>query len=312
MEKLNIFQPIPIILNGSNYAHWVEAMREFFKGRKFWRYVTSDIVCPVKPTMTDKSKDGPSKSKDDVEKDFAEKLEDWNSKNHQIITWFRNTSTPSIHLQFGRFETAIEVWDYLAKRYTISDRSHQYQLLKKLHSLKQARGQAIFDFLAQMKVIWDQLTSCEPVLKYSTDAKVYEDYRNQTRLIHFLLALTDDYEPVRTSLLHQSPLPSFEDALPRLKYNETCLGLTRSKSKTVFAATNRKEKFCRNCNRPGHSFSNCPSIECRKCKQKGHIGPNYLKLFCHYCKLSGHLITICLTRPPRSDQKKYQTRPNNS
>ncbi|XLU46842.1 hypothetical protein S245_041656, partial [Arachis hypogaea] len=73
-----------------------------------------------------------------------------------------------------------------------------------------------------------------------------------------------------------------------------------------------KGKICRNCNRHGHSFSDCPSIECRKCKQKGHIGSNCPKLFCHYCKLSGHLIATCPTRPPRSDQNKYQPRPNNS
>nr|XP_025702499.1 uncharacterized protein LOC112803201 [Arachis hypogaea] len=311
MEKPDVFQPIPVILNGSNYAHWVEAMRGFLKGRKLWRYVTGDIACPVKPTV---SKDGASKSKEDAEKekDYAEKLEDWDSKNHQIITWFRNTSTPGIHLQFGRFETAKEVWDHLAKRYTISDLSHQYQLLKELHSLKQERGQAVFDFLAQMEIIWDQLTSCEPVLKDPIDAKAYEDYRNRTRLIQFLMALTDDYEPVRASLLHQNPLPSLKDALPRLKSEETRLGLLRSKSETVFAATDRKRKICRNCNRPGHSFSDCPSIECRKCKQKGHIGSNCPKLFCHYCKLSGHLIATCPTRPPRSDQNKYQPRPNNS
>ncbi|MED6208719.1 hypothetical protein PIB30_047884 [Stylosanthes scabra] len=98
-----------------------------------------------------------------------------------------------------------------------------YQLLKELHGLKQDRGQAVFDFLAQMETVWDQLTSCEPVLKDSTDAKAY-----------------DDYEPVRTSLLHQNPLPSLEDALPRLKSEETRLGLTRSKSDHVFAT---REKY---------------------------------------------------------------------
>ncbi|XP_072058111.1 uncharacterized protein [Arachis hypogaea] len=191
MEKPEVFQPIPVILNGSDYTHWVEAMREFFKGRKLWRYVTN----------------GTSKSKEDVEKDFAEKLEDWDSKTHQIITWFCNTSTPGIHLQFGHFETA-----------------NEYQLLKELYSLKKERGQAVFDFLAQMEIIWDQLTSCESVLKNPIDAKAYEDYRNQTCLIQFLMAFTDDYELVRTSLFHQNPLPSLEDALPHLKYEKTALG----------------------------------------------------------------------------------------
>ncbi|MED6166894.1 hypothetical protein PIB30_113799, partial [Stylosanthes scabra] len=83
-------------------------------------------------------------------------------------------------------------------------------------------------------------------------------------------------------------------------------------SDQVFAATDRKVKFCRNCNRSGHPFSECPSIECRKCKQKGHIGPHCPKLFCHYCKLTGHLITACPTRPPRPDQNKHHPRPNYS
>ncbi|XP_072080939.1 uncharacterized protein [Arachis hypogaea] len=74
------------------------------------------------------------------------------------------------------------------------------------------------------------------------------------------MALTNDYEPVRASLLHQNSLPSFEDALPCLKSEESRLWLTRFKSET----------------------------------------------------LSDHLIIICPTRPPRSDQNKYHSRPINS
>ncbi|MED6118295.1 hypothetical protein PIB30_001527 [Stylosanthes scabra] len=54
------------------------------------------------------------------------------------------------------------------------------------------------------------------------------------------MALTDDYEPVRASLLHLNPLPSLEDALPRLKSEENRLGLTHAKSDNVFAATDKK------------------------------------------------------------------------
>ncbi|MED6222872.1 hypoxanthine-guanine phosphoribosyltransferase [Stylosanthes scabra] len=67
--------PIPVILNGSNYGHWVEAMRDFLKGRKLWRYVTGDVVCPVKSTVITTSIDGTSKSTEVVEKEFVEKLE---------------------------------------------------------------------------------------------------------------------------------------------------------------------------------------------------------------------------------------------
>ncbi|MED6192251.1 hypothetical protein PIB30_008455, partial [Stylosanthes scabra] len=93
-------------------------------------------------------------------------------------------------------------------------------------------------------------------------------------MLRLMRIIVTDYEPVRASLLHQNPLPSLEDALPRLKSEETRLELTRSKSDQVFAVTDRRGKFCRNCNRSGHPFSECPSIECHKCKQKEHIGPN--------------------------------------
>ncbi|MED6174859.1 hypothetical protein PIB30_073013 [Stylosanthes scabra] len=133
-------------------------------------------------TENDKVKDCVSKSKGDADKDFVEKLEDCDSKNHQIITWICKTSTMDKHLQFG-FETTKEIWDNLAKHYTIFDLSHQDKLRKELHSLKQDRGQAIYDFLVQMELIWDQLTSCKHVLKNAISVKACEDYRNQMRLV---------------------------------------------------------------------------------------------------------------------------------
>ena len=96
MEKSDVAQPIPIVLNGSNYTHWVEAICSFLKGRKLWKYVISDIKSPTK-------------AKDETDKKFTDGLDEWERKNNQIITWFRNTSTPSIHLQFGCFETTKEV-----------------------------------------------------------------------------------------------------------------------------------------------------------------------------------------------------------
>ncbi|GKV09272.1 hypothetical protein SLEP1_g20797 [Rubroshorea leprosula] len=78
-------------------------MRSFLKDRKLWRYITGDITLPQKVA-------------NETDKKYVDHLEDWDNKNHQIITWFRNTSIPSIHLQFGRYETTKEVWDLLVAR----------------------------------------------------------------------------------------------------------------------------------------------------------------------------------------------------
>uniref|UniRef100_A0A6N2MZ92 Uncharacterized protein n=1 Tax=Salix viminalis TaxID=40686 RepID=A0A6N2MZ92_SALVM len=65
---------------------WIQGMKNFLIGHKLWRIVTGDIIKPTK-------------EKDETDTKFADRLEEWESKNHQIITWFCNTSVPAIHIQ---------------------------------------------------------------------------------------------------------------------------------------------------------------------------------------------------------------------
>ena len=85
MDRSDVSYPIHIQLNRHNYVLWAQAISSFLKGRRLWRYITGHITEPVK-------------ANDDTDEKFADRLEEWDSKNHQIITWFRNTSIPSIHL----------------------------------------------------------------------------------------------------------------------------------------------------------------------------------------------------------------------
>ncbi|KAJ1394467.1 hypothetical protein SESBI_34169 [Sesbania bispinosa] len=110
MEKSDVTKPITTTLNGSNYNFWVPGMKSFLIGRKFWRIVTRDIRKPTK-------------AKDETNEKFVERLEEWDSKNHQIITWFRNTSIPSIQVQFTDYNSAKEIWDFLANRCRIHKRN---------------------------------------------------------------------------------------------------------------------------------------------------------------------------------------------
>lgn len=92
-------------------------MLSFLKGKKLWRVITGDIVKPVKVETETQVK-------------LDERLDDWDSKNHQIITWIRNTSVTSISLQFGRFQNgdqpAKATWDFLKDWYSTTGLAHQY------------------------------------------------------------------------------------------------------------------------------------------------------------------------------------------
>ncbi|KAF7145556.1 hypothetical protein RHSIM_Rhsim04G0107400 [Rhododendron simsii] len=259
MQRLDSAQPISITLDGTNYVLWAQAMSSFLRGKKLWRVITGDIIKPTKEATESQDK-------------YADRLADWDSKNHQIITWFRNTSVTSLSLQFGRFQNhdgpAKAIWDFLQERYSSTGLAHQYQLLNHIHHLRQKPGQSIHDFLSQVYGIWDQLALSEPEWSSTTDAQKFIGYRDQQRLILLLMALTIDFEPVRTSLLHRSPLPTLEEAISELLSEETRLSSLKPKSMdTVLATLHRRN----------HMLLNCPVRVCKHCHQ---VGPGHYQSHC--------------------------------
>jgi len=95
MEKTEIVTPITTTFTGSNYNLWVQGMKSFLISRKLWRILTADIAKPIREDKETATK-------------FVDLLEDWDSKNHHIITWLRNTSVPYIHIQFSKYDSAKE------------------------------------------------------------------------------------------------------------------------------------------------------------------------------------------------------------
>ena len=271
MEKENS-SPIQTILNGSNYLTWSQAMRSYLKGKRLWRYVNGDFTIPTK-------------EKDETDSKFKDRIEEWDVKNHQAITFFRNSSVSKINLQFGNYETAKEIWDLLASRYTTSDLSHQYQIMSSLNKQKQESGQPVADFLSQIQSLWDQLTLSEPKWLHTDDATLYQTYRDQQRLIQFLMALTPDFEPVRAALLHRVPLPSLEGTVAELISEETRLGIGKPNHVTdavlaVPPTSSVDKTICKFCRQHGHQTKDCMALRnhtCQHCHQKGHYSIAFCK-----------------------------------
>ncbi|GFZ00433.1 hypothetical protein Acr_14g0000690 [Actinidia rufa] len=274
MDKSEVSRPIIIILDGLNYIPWSQAMSSFLKGRKLWRYVTGDIQAPTHGAA-------------ETPTEFIVRLEEWDSKNHQIITWIRNTSIPSISLQFGRFDTAHAIWDFLATRYTTADLACQYQLMTSLCRQRQEPGQSISAFLPQIYSIWDQLTPSEP---------------------KWLCA---------ASILHRIPLPTLEQAISELLSEETCLGLVSTSHVATTLATPgsrgrgssggsrsfsasgsqssggsaSRPNECTFCHATDHRLLTCPIRVCKTCRQRG----------------PGHYRSDCPNNPTRRDTRPQST-----
>uniref|UniRef100_A0A2N9JBG9 Reverse transcriptase Ty1/copia-type domain-containing protein n=1 Tax=Fagus sylvatica TaxID=28930 RepID=A0A2N9JBG9_FAGSY len=113
--------------------------------------------------------------KDETKDSFALQLEDWDGINRQIITWLHNTSTPSVSMEFGGYDTAKDVWEMLASRYARSDGAREHHLMS-------------------------QLATSEPVIRFVFDAKLVSAHREHLRLHQFLMGILDDFESIRTSV----------------------------------------------------------------------------------------------------------------
>jgi hypothetical protein len=68
----------------------------------------------------------PVKRASESDETFTTRLIDWDSKHHQILKWFCNTTIPSISMLFGSFDEAKGACDMLASRYSSVDGAHEY------------------------------------------------------------------------------------------------------------------------------------------------------------------------------------------
>ena len=89
----------------------------FIKGRKLWRYVTGSIPKPIPKPQSKATATADASKTTITTDDYEEHLEEWESIQSKILSWFINTSIPSIHNLLPRLEIAKDAWKFLADRY---------------------------------------------------------------------------------------------------------------------------------------------------------------------------------------------------
>ena len=143
---------------------------------------------------------------------------------------------------------------------------------------------------SQLKSIWDQLTTSEPVLSNSADTKLVYVHREQGRLFQFLIGLRDEFESTRSHILHQNPLPTVSQAIHKLVDDQTGLQTVPISTKTMVPAT--PATF------PQTNTPVFPSTGSSKGKGNNVRRDNNEKplLICSFCKNKGYSVEVCYTR----------------
>ena len=136
-NEWDIIRPITIMLDGlTSYHAWSQNMSIFLKGYKLWRYVI-DSIPKLVPNPKSKAIVVEDASKITVTMDdYEERLEEWENIQSKILSWFFNTSIPSIHNLLPRLETAEATWKFLADCYNCAnDSSLEFHIESKLYQM---------------------------------------------------------------------------------------------------------------------------------------------------------------------------------
>ncbi|CAK9160432.1 unnamed protein product [Ilex paraguariensis] len=123
-------------------------------------------------------------------------------------------------MHLTKFNTAKQIWDYLTTFFVQSNFAKRYQLEHEIRAARQG-DKTIQKFYSVMIGFWDQLILAEPA-QLSTHM-IYCTFREEQRLVQFLMALADDFEGLRGSILHLLPLLIVDAAVNELLAKEVRL-----------------------------------------------------------------------------------------
>ena len=92
----------------------------FLLGKERWEYLIGTTPQPTYPKA-----DG-----------YDQSVAKWDKENAKVLTWFHNYVEPSIGMNFSKYDTAKQVWDYLKTMDVESNFVKQYELEMCIRSAK--------------------------------------------------------------------------------------------------------------------------------------------------------------------------------
>ncbi|XP_059306243.1 uncharacterized protein LOC132057633 [Lycium ferocissimum] len=211
----------------------------------------------------------------------------WSRANNMVISWLLNSLSREISESVLYYSTSKDIWAELEARFGQSSGARLFQLQKELSDLTQGASD-IATYFTKMKRLWDELDTLDsfsPCLcECSCGAKEKNiKFKQDERLLKFLMGLNDTYCGARGNILMISPLPTVSNAYALLIQEEKQREVQNTPKypgeSSSFVATNTsngQRTFSTDFRGQRIGYDNKKS-----------------SLICKYCKKTGHLIDKC-------------------
>ncbi|KAJ9563367.1 hypothetical protein OSB04_008527 [Centaurea solstitialis] len=192
----------------------------------------------------------------------------WDRCNSVVLSWILGSIVEELFLGQVFSRIASTVWNELKETYDKIDGSVTFNLYQKINSLSQ-NGGSVSDYYHKLNAYWRQFDALVKLPDCTCNASVEFTKHNQLiKLMQFLMGLDDIYQPIRSSILTNEPLPSVKTAFSIVSREESHRGVSvsnnigmKNQTSAYFGKASETKR------KPG--FKN-PSLNCKHCGANGH------------------------------------------
>ncbi|CAA0825574.1 Unknown protein [Striga hermonthica] len=264
------------LLTGSNFLPWKRSMMIALGAKTKLGFINGDIKMP-----------------DVDDDDYA----DWKKVDWMVLSWIINSLSKEISESFLYAETVKELWDDICQRFGENNGPMKYKVQREISTLSQGNN-TIMEYFNKMKKLWDEYACIAPLQVCDCEkGKGVVQQDAETKLIQFLMGLSDVYDNVRNQIMLIDPLPTVNKAYSMLLTAERQRNIqTEYGSKIDNASMVAKTGFGR-----GNSFGQARGATEGKGWDSAGRGKGFqrlsreekARLICEKCGMRGHNTSTC-------------------
>jgi hypothetical protein len=241
-----------MLLNEFNYLPWSRAITIALGGRSKLGFINDTIKSPQVGSL---------------------EHEAWLSKDQLVMSWILNSMERNLAEIFSYFESSLNIWNTVRDMYGNQNNAPRiFQIHRDIAKINQD-GKPFVSLLGNLKRLWSELEIYRP---HIVDTVILRKRTEEHRIFQLLASLNPDFEDLRSHILMNSDLPSFQNVCATIQREEVrrkvmsrttapshpdvraYLARPFSEGKTYKGK--RPDLKCQHCHNIGHTIDRCWSL----------------------------------------------------